>query len=165
MLSDPVVLPALFILMLLVGVISGSYPAFYLASFNPVQVLKGSPLTKGHKSWLRSGLIIFQFTISITLFTGTMVIYNQLKYIQNKELGYNKEEIVIVEKTDDIGAFINSFKEDLKKDPRIISVSNSTHLIGHNFNQNVKRIQGEPAENAILFSEFFADKYFVETYG
>ncbi len=163
--SDPVVLPALIILMLMVGVISGSYPAFYLASFNPVKVLKGSPLTKGHKSWLRSGLIIFQFTISITLFTGTMVIYNQLKYIQNKELGYNKEEVVIVEKTDDIGAVINSFKEDLKKDPRIISVSNSTHLIGHNFNQNVKRIQGEPAENAILFSEFFADKYFVETYG
>ena len=94
-----------------------------------------------------------------------MVIYNQLKYIQNKELGYNKEEVVIVEKTDDIGAVINSFKEDLKKDPRIISVSNSTHLIGHNFNINVKRIQGEPAENAILFSEFFADKYFVETYG
>jgi putative ABC transport system permease protein len=163
--SDPVVLPALFILMLLVGVISGSYPAFYLASFNPVKVLKGSPLTNGHKSWLRSGLIIFQFTISITLFTGTMVIYNQLKYIQNKELGYNKEEIVIVEKTDDIGAVINSFKEDLKQDPRIISVSNSTHLIGHNFNQNVRRIQGEPAENAILYSEFFADKFYAETYG
>jgi len=163
--SDPIVLPALFILMLLVGIISGSYPAFYLASFNPVKVLKGSPLANGHKSWLRSGLIIFQFTISVTLFTGTMVIYNQLKYIQNKELGYNKEEVVIVEKTDDIGAVINSFKEDLKQDPRIISVSNSTHLIGHNFNQNVRRIQGEPAENAILYSEFFADKFFVETYG
>jgi len=114
---------------------------------------------------LRSGLVIFQFIISITLFTGTMVIYNQLKYIQNKELGYDKEHIVIVEKTDDIGQQINSFKEDLKQDPRIISVSNSGSLIGHNFNTNVKQIQGEPLENAILFTSFFADGSYGETYG
>ena len=165
LLSDPTVLPALFIVMLLVGVISGSYPAFYLASFNPLKVFKGSSMSSGHKSWLRSGLVIFQFTISITLFTGTMVIYNQLKYIQNKELGYNKEEVVIVEKTDDIGQQINSFKKDLKQDPRIISVSNSTSLIGHDFSRNVRTIQGEPAEDAILFTNFFADGSYAKTYG
>jgi putative ABC transport system permease protein len=163
--SDPVVLPALSILMLLVGVISGSYPAFYLASFNPLKVLKGSPQASGYKSWLRSGLIIFQFIISITLFIGTMVIYTQLKYIQNKDLGYDKQDVVIVEKTDDLGPQIYSFKEDLKLDPRIISVSNSTHLIGHDFNSNVKQIQGEPLENAILFTNFFADGLYGETYG
>ncbi len=163
--SDPVVLPALSILMLLVGVISGSYPAFYLASFNPLKVLKGSPQASGYKSWLRSGLIIFQFIISITLFIGTMVIYTQLKYIQNKDLGYDKQDVVIVEKTDDLGAQIFSFKEDLKQDPRIISVSNSTSLIGHDFNGNVKQIQGEPLENAILFTNFFADGLYGETYG
>jgi putative ABC transport system permease protein len=163
--SDALVLPALIILMLLVGVISGSYPAFYLASFNPVKVLKGSSASKGHKSWLRSGLIIFQFTISITLFTGTMVIYNQLKYIQNKDLGYDKQDVVIVEKTDDIGAVINSFKEDLKQDPRIISVSNSTSLIGHNFGGGVRLIQGEPAENALLYNQFVSDDFYAETYG
>lgn len=165
LLSDPLILPAIILLMLLVGGISGSYPAFYLASFNPLKVLKGSPSSNGHKSWLRSGLVIFQFTISITLFTGTMVIYNQLKYIQNKDLGYNKEHVVIVEKTDDIGAVINSFKEDLKQDPRIISVSNSTSLVGHNFDSNVKQIQGEPLENAILFTNFYADGSYSETYG
>ena len=165
LLSDPIILPAIILLMLLVGGISGSYPAFYLASFNPLKVLKGSPSSNGHKSWLRSGLVIFQFTISITLFTGTMVIYNQLKYIQNKELGYDKEHIVIVEKTDDIGQQISSFKEDLKQDPRIISVSNSTHLVGHDFNSGVKQIQGEPLENAILFTNYFTDGSYSETYG
>ncbi len=163
--SDPTILPALTLLMLVVGVISGSYPAFYLASFNPVKVLKGSPVANGHRSWLRSGLVIFQFTITIMLFTGTMVIYNQLNYIQNKDLGYNKENVIIVEKTDDIGASINSFKEDLKQDPRIISVSNSTSLIGHNFNSNVRSLQGEPAENSLIYQEYFADPYYADTYG
>jgi putative ABC transport system permease protein len=165
LLSDPVVLPALILLMFFVGGISGSYPAFYLASFNPLKVLKGSSQASGYKSWLRSGLIIFQFIISITLFIGTMVIYTQLKYIQNKDLGYDKQDVVIVEKTDDLGPQIYSFKEDLKQDPRIISVSNSTHLIGHDFNSNVKQIQGEPLENAILFTNFFADGLYGETYG
>ncbi len=165
LLSDPLILPAIILLMLLVGGISGSYPAFYLASFNPLKVLKGSPTSNGHKSWLRSGLVIFQFIISITLFIGTMVIYSQLKYIQNKDLGYDKEHVVIVEKTDDIGESIYSFKEELQQDPRIVSVSNSTHLVGHDFNSNVKQIQGEPAENAILFTNFFADGYYAETYG
>ena len=165
LLSNPLLLPLIVALILIVGIVSGSYPAFYLASFNPVKVFKGSSLSKGHKSWLRSGLVIFQFTITIMLFAGTMVIYNQLNYIQNKELGYDKENVIIVEKTDDIGASINAFKEDLKKDPNIISVSNSNSLIGHNFSANVKQIQGEPAENAMLYQEFFADPGYAETYG
>jgi len=163
--SDPIILPFMIILILIVGIISGSYPAFYLASFNPVKVLKGSSMSKGHKSWLRSGLVIFQFTITIMLFAGSMVIYSQLNYIQNKELGYDKENVIIVEKTDDIGASINAFKEDLKKDPNILAVSNTTNLIGHNFNTNVRQIQGEPAENSILWQDFRADPYYAEVFG
>ena len=163
--SDPVILPFVVLLMLIVGIISGSYPAFYLASFNPIKVLKGSSMSRGHKSWLRSGLVIFQFTITIMLFTGTMVIYSQLNYIQNKDLGYDKENVIIVEKTYDIGASINAFKEYLKKDPNIMIVSNSTSLIGHNFNSNVRQIQGEPAENSMLWQEFFADPSFADAYG
>jgi putative ABC transport system permease protein len=165
LLSNPLLLPLIVGLIIVVGVISGSYPAFYLASFNPVKVLKGSSQSKGHKSWLRSGLVIFQFTITIMLFAGTMIIYNQLNYIQNKDLGYDKENVIIVEKTDDIGASINSFIEDLKKSPNIIFVSNSTSLIGHNFNSNVRQIQGEPAENSMIYQEFFADPGYAETYG
>jgi len=163
--SDPVILPSLFLLMLLVGGISGSYPAFYLASFNPLKVLKGSPQSSGHKSWLRSGLVVFQFVISITLFTGAMIIYGQLKYIQNKDLGYDKERVVIVEKTDDIRDQIHAFKEELKQYPRIVSVSNSSFLIGHNTSRNVRQIQGQPSEDAVIFSNFRTDPFFAETYG
>ncbi len=162
--NNALILPVLIIMIVLVGTASGAYPAFFLASFNPVKVLKGSAQAKSRNSWLRSGLVIFQFVISITLFTGTMVVYNQLSYIQNKELGYDKSNIVIVEKTDDIGRHINAFKEDLLQDPRIMSVSNSTSLIGHNTNNNLHQIQGEPAENGMLFSSFFTDDNYAEAY-
>ncbi len=162
--SDAIILPTLILMILLVGTVSGSYPAFFLASFNPVKVLKGSAQAKGRNSWLRSGLVIFQFIISITLFTGTMVVYNQLNYIQDKELGYDKSNVVIVEKTDDIGRHINAFKEDLLQDPRILAVSNSTSLIGHNTNNNLHQVQGEPAENGMLISTFFIDDYYADAY-
>ncbi len=164
LLSSPWTIPTLILLILAVGLISGSYPAFYLASFNPVKVLKGSAQAKNSKSWLRSGLVIFQFTISITLFTGTMIVFNQLNYIQDKDLGYTKSDIVIVEKTDDIGQQIEAFKNDLRQDPRILSVSNSTGLIGHNFGNSTHQIQGEPAENTILLSNFFTDDYYANAY-
>ena len=79
-------------------------------------------------------------------------------------MGYNKENVVIVEKTDDIGQQIQAFKQDLRQNPNIISVSNSTSLIGHNFGNSVHQVQGEPAENAMLLSMFFTDQFYAETY-
>ncbi len=163
--ANPWTIPALLLLIMIVGLVSGSYPAVYLASFNPVKVLKGSSQVKSKNSWLRSILVIFQFTVSITLFTGTMVVFNQLDFIQSKDLGYTKQNVVIVEKTDDIGRQIAAFKNNLLQYPQNLSVSNSTSLIGHNMGNSVHLIKGEPAEHSIMLSNFFTDDYYADSYG
>jgi len=121
--SNPWLFPALIGLMVVVGVIAGSYPAFFLSSFKPIDVLKGK-LAKGFKnSPLRSGLVVFQFFISISLIIGTLVIYNQLKYIHNKDLGYNRSHVLILKDTSPLGNSAKVFEDELLQ---IHGVQNAT---------------------------------------
>lgn len=92
--------PRIFILLvgitLITGLLSGSYPAFFLSSFNPVKALKGDKLFAHKKSILRNGLVVLQFTISIILIISTLVIYNQLQFIKNRDIGFNKENLLYI---------------------------------------------------------------------
>jgi putative ABC transport system permease protein len=108
-------LPSLIILMLIVGLLAGSYPSFYLSAFKPIVVLKGKLAAGFKRSWLRSSLVVFQFWISIILIIGTIVIYNQLRYIQQKKLGYNRDHVLVLENTDPLGNQAKAFKNELLK--------------------------------------------------
>jgi putative ABC transport system permease protein len=115
-------LPSLVIIVIVVGVLAGSYPAFYLSAFQPIQVLKGKLSTGFKGSNFRNFLVVLQFSISIFLIIGTLVIYNQLNYIQHKDLGFDRNQVMVI-KNVDVLSNAKTLKEEIK---RIPGVENAT---------------------------------------
>lgn len=118
-LFSPYILPLLIALPFIVGLLAGSYPAFYLSAFKPIEILKGK-LKLGSKSGgLRSVLVIFQFAVSIILIVGTIVVYKQLNYIQTKNLGYNKDEVLVIDGISSLNNNVDAFKNEALQMPGV----------------------------------------------
>lgn len=113
----------LVILPVVVSLIAGSYPSLFLSSFNPITVLKGKLGTGSHKSYLRSGLVVFQFFTSIVLIFATITVYRQLNYIKNRKLGFNKEQVMVIDGTGVLGNGSTAFKNEVSKIPGVINAS------------------------------------------
>ncbi len=157
-------IPLLLGLVVLIGLLAGLYPAFFLAAFDPVAVLKTETPGSLKKSNMRNVLVVFQFTVSIVLIVGTLVVQRQLNYIQNKNLGFNKEQVVIVKKTDDLSDKLKTFKQELLNNPNIFSATNTNNLFGSNFGNSAFRLAEETGEDTHLLWTFFSDADFVKTY-
>jgi putative ABC transport system permease protein len=110
---------------LVAGLVSGIYPAFYLASFNPVTVLKGDAISSKGNGRLRQILVVIQFTLSILIAVSAIFMYKQLKFLQNKDLGYNKENLICIPMPDNMKAKYHSLKNELEKATLIQGVTAS----------------------------------------
>ncbi|ELR72974.1 hypothetical protein C900_00476 [Fulvivirga imtechensis AK7] len=111
-----------------VGLLAGAYPAFVLSGFNPVSVMKGKLQTNRTGNWLRNGLVVFQFSISIFLIAGTLIVQEQMTFIKNKDLGYQKERLLVIERAGVLDAQQKAFMDELRKLPAVEAVGGSGTL-------------------------------------
>ncbi len=156
--------PVLLLFTVIVGVMSGSYPAFFLSSFNPYEVLKGRAKSSTTNGKLRRVLVVFQFAVSILLIVGTLIMNRQIRYMLNKDVGFNKEQLIVIERAHVIGNKMKSFKESIKRLPGVINIASSTALPGRTNNNNGYMMEGRKDETYLMATSW-VDYDFLDTYG
>ncbi len=157
-------IPVLILFTGIVGIMSGSYPAFFLSSFNPYEVLKGNARNSTGNGRLRRILVVFQFAVSILLIVGTLIMNKQINYMLNKNVGFDKEQLIVIERADVVGNKMKSFKESVKALPGVINIASSTALPGRTNNNNGYMIEGRKDETYMMTTSW-VDYDFIDTYG
>ena len=151
---------------LITGIIAGSYPAVYLSGFKPVLILKGKLSIAARESWIRKGLVIFQFAISLMLIISVLVVYKQMKLIQTKNLGYDKENIVCFSNEGELQQHLSSFLSEVKNMPGVVNASNlEGNMLGNHTGGGGIDWEGKDAHDGIEFSGLYVDYDFIETTG
>jgi putative ABC transport system permease protein len=152
-----------------VGIVAGLYPSFYLSSFKPSEVLKGNKSLGAKNSALRSTLVVFQFTVSIVLIVGTLIIGRQMQFVLNKKLGFDKEQVLLLQGTHTLNEKITTFKTELLNVPGVRSATISGYLPveGTKRNQNQFSIDGEPRimEQTVGAQRWEVDHDYIKTIG
>ena len=153
-------------LAILTGFFAGIYPAFYLTSFKPVAILKGS-VSGAKNSFLRNGLVVFQFTIAIVMVISTLVVFIQLRYVQQRDLGYDKENILVISNTGILSESEKSFKQELAALSDVKNATSSTSIFTNgafgDFYVPQTNEKDQPVAKDIVLSSYLVDANFIPT--
>ena len=133
--GNPMIIFGILAIFVLTTVLSGLYPALVLPSFNPVEVIKGPSSSRKGKGWMRKGLVVFQFFITSLLIISALVLFRQIAFIRDTDMGFNNKNVVCIPMKENIGAKYRFMKEQLLRDPNIISVTGSDYLWANDNNR------------------------------
>ena len=164
--TNPLLAAGLLGLVVLVGVLAGLYPALVLSRFRPVDVLKGSFQSGAKGRFLRRALVVTQFAMSIALIIGTLIVNRQLAYIHTKDLGYNRDQMLILDLNDlKLQQKADAFRTELAASPEILATSAAFNLPGRQLGRNGVRLEGEPESQIRIWSQLVVDWDFIPTMG
>ncbi|HNP19224.1 MAG TPA: ABC transporter permease [Fulvivirga sp.] len=156
----------LFGILIFTGLFAGSYPALYLSGFNTIRILKGEVRGSLGELWARRGLVVFQFTLSVILIVSVIAIYQQIKYVQGKNLGYNNENVISFGMEGKVEQNVETFLTELKRIPGVINVSTINHsLTGQQTNTSGLNWEGKNPDDLILFENMRVNYGLLETLG
>lgn len=165
--TEPKILLSLFAVLIITGLISGSFPALVLSSFKPIKILRSNSVLNDRGIKLRKVLVVFQYIITAALLVGTLVVYDQIKFMQNMPLGYDKENIINFRANNNFMERYDAFRNELLKNPNIINVCKSEDIPTNSvtFSNALWRWEGYDPENPVLFRATVVDNDFFDTYG
>ena len=159
----PLYIVSLFFISIGIGIIAGFYPSLVLSSFRPVAVLQGRFATGTRGVLLRKGLVIFQFAISITLIIGTIIVYTQLKYMRSQDLGFNKDQTMVIDTNQDKNK--DAFKESLSSVPGVLSTTFSSTVPGDGVSTAYSKVENKSGDmQTASLDIFFVDFNYINQY-
>ena len=149
-----------------IGVIAGIYPALVLSGFQPIKVLKNMKLVgSGGGAWLRQGLVVIQFSLSVLLIVSTTIVYRQTQFLNKTDLGFSKEQVVYFQVRGDLERNLESFKSELKRSPNIVSITSGYGLPGDRYAGDGVKTTGADGEKERSANVFIGDHDYVKTLG
>ena len=152
-------------LLIIIGISSGIYPAFVLASYNPSEVLKGTLSPGSMSKKLRGVLVVFQFTVSIVIIIGSIIVYNQLNFMTKKDLGFDKENLLIIRRVDAFWQQMGSFRNQILEIPGVEKAGFTRAIPGTDFNNNAFFKDNDPEKNSYLINQTSVSLDFPEALG
>ena len=152
-------------LTIVISFLAGGYPAFFMSGFRPVQALKNRFTSNGSKG-VRSGLVVFQFAISSCLIVAAIVVSRQMSYIQNKDVGYDRDELIVIRDAGLLGEHLDAFKTELESDPRIVRITTSAYVpAGPTDSHGVALSSDKDTSNKLRVGVYDVDEDYIPTLG